>query len=105
MFAEPIADATAKAKSVADAAVKAEAERLEWNGTISSKIPAVKSVKVKAGKKKVKVSRKKTNTKNLKKSIKLKYRFVLTGNSIKQIRSVKKSRKAKKCYCKELIEP
>lgn len=39
----------------------------EWNGVLSSKIPAAKSVKAKAGKKRATVSWKKANKKNLKK--------------------------------------
>lgn len=45
----------------------AEALEKEWNGTISGAVPATKSVKAKAAKKKIKVSWKKNTKKNLKK--------------------------------------
>ena len=43
------------------------AEEKDWNGTLSGAVPAAKGVKAKAAKKKVKVSWKKANKKNLKK--------------------------------------
>ena len=56
----------AEAKNAADAK-KAADELKEWNGTLNSKIPAVKKAKFKAAKKKVTVSWTKANKKNLKK--------------------------------------
>ena len=58
-------DAQLKAEEAA--AKKAADELKEWNGTLNSKIPAVKKAKFKAAKKKVTVNWTKANKKNLKK--------------------------------------
>jgi uncharacterized repeat protein (TIGR02543 family) len=55
-----------KAKQEAEAKARAEAA-LEWTGTQDGSVPAAKSVKAKAGKKRVRVSWKKAKKKNLKK--------------------------------------
>ena len=62
-------DEQLKAEEAADraAAEAARIDALEWNGTLSGAVPAAKSVKAKAAKKKVKVSWKKATKKNLKK--------------------------------------
>ena len=71
--AKQTADAEAAAKKAEEekakeaAAQKAADELKEWNGTLDTKIPAVKKAKFKAAKKKVTVNWTKANKKNLKK--------------------------------------
>jgi len=58
---------TPEMRAKAEADKKAADELKEWNGTVSKAVPAVKSAKFKAAKKKVTVSWKKATKKNLKK--------------------------------------
>ena len=84
------------------AAAKAEAERLEWEGTLSSKIPAAKSVKTKVSKKKVTVSWKKLSRKQLKKFSKVickKKSFKKDDGAIRKM--VKKTKKSQKITLKK----
>ena len=82
------------------AAAKAEAERLDWEGTLSSKIPAAKSVKTKVSKKKVTVSWKKLSRKQLKKFSKVEIQICkkksfrkADGTIRKMVKKTKKSQK------------
>ena len=89
-----------EAEKAAAAAAKAEAERLDWEGTLSSKIPAAKSVKTKVSKKKVTVSWKKLSRKQLKKFSKVeiqickKKSFKKDDGAIRKM--VKKTKKSQK---------
>ena len=82
-----------------------EAERLEWEGTLSSKVPAAKSVKAKVSKKKVTVSWKKLSTKQLKKFSKVeiqiskKKSFRKADGTIRKM--VKKTKKSQKITLKK----
>ena len=93
------------AAAQAAAAAKAEAERLEWEGTLSSKVPAAKSVKAKVSKKKVTVSWKKLSTKQLKKFSKVeiqiskKKSFRKADGTIRKM--VKKTKKSQKITLKK----
>ena len=87
---------------------QAKNDYLEWNGTQTSKVPAAKSVKAKAAKKKVTVSWKKLDKKNLKKFNKVEIQvctdkgFAKANTIRKEVgkskKSVKIKLKSKKTY-------
>ena len=83
------------------AAAAAQNDYLEWNGTLSGAVPAAKSVKAKAAKKKVTVSWKKADKKKLKKFDKVEIQvcpdtgFARANTIRKEVKKSKKSIKIK----------